>query len=538
MRKTPIGMVLPFALLFAIIFAAGCCGLEDFMGDGGNISINNWTMPQRNLTSSLHGTVTNLKKAPLEGATILLIGDVSNYTRTSDANGRYNISGIRAGTYEIIVWKSGYRNMTLPIFTILGGYSYPWNVSLYSMNGELYGRITNLKNESLENVSILLIGNASNYTGLSGADGRYNVSGVRAGIYDVIVWKAGRKNVTLANFTFLGEQSYAWNVTSAKDCLYYSVNTSTNYVLRYGFNGTIYRGKREFALSYPEGATYDVYPTSSSGLSKISTAYLAGSRVLEWTLDNSNGDYSYVQGYVYVNMDGTGTMQLYDRREMGIPDASSGQPGYLGSETDEDGDRMIDPSNSEIRAIAQQVKNETGSDDAWTVARALFIWLKSNTVYYIDPQTSDYSHLPTETLHSGRGKCDELSHLYISMLRSVGIPSRFVTGYIAERNPGRYLSHRWVEFYDGEWVPVEVAGSGNASNGANTNFAVQQPDHVEVFTDDGTDESMPKRDFSTGVYYDQPDAFPYSIYYDAIDYNEMYIAACSDGTREFKNEME
>lgn len=294
----------------------------------------------------------------------------------------------------------------------------------------------------------------------------------------------------------------------------------------------------EFNVSYPEGAAYDIYPTARNGFSEISTGYVAGNRMLIWNLDNSAGRYSYVQGHIYVNMNGTGTMQLYGRREMNISDAAAFQPGYLGSETNADGKKLINPSNSEIRAIAEQVKNETGSDDVWMVARALFIWLKNNTVYYIDPSTSDYSHLPTEVLHSGRGKCDELSHLYISLLRADGIPARFVKGYLVERNPDRYISHVWTEFYDGEWVPVEVAGTGNVSDEANTHFAVQRPDHIEVFIDDGTNDAINEGDFSGGLYYDQPSAFPFSIYYDAIGYNQTYIAVCSDGTRELKAEME
>lgn len=540
MRKTPIGIILLFALLFAFIFAAGCIDLKDLLGSGENISFNisDWDGSQKNLTSSIYGIITDLKKAPLESASVMLIGDASNYSGFTDASGKYNLSGVPAGTYTIVVWKAEYRNVTLANFTFLGGYSYPWNVTLSSITGGLYGTITDLKKVPLENATVSLIGTTQNYSQISDENGKYNITELQPGVYDLLVQKLGRKNWIFANFTILEGQSYSWNVTIARDCIYYAVNTSTNYVLRYGFNGTIYRGEMDFVVTYPKGATYDLYPAAGSGLSRISTGYVAGNRVLKWKLDNSEGSYSYVEGHIYVNMNGTGTMQLYDQKEMSISDAASRQPNYLGSETTANGRKLINPSNSEIKATAQQVKSETGSNDTWTVAKALFIWLKSNTVYYIDPKTSDYSHLPTEVLHSGKGKCDELAHLYISLLRADNIPSRFVKGYIASRNPGRYLSHVWVEFYDGEWVPVEVAGTGNASDEANTHFAVQRPDHVEVFMDDGTSESIGEGDASTGIYYDQPAVFPFNIYYDAISYDQMYIAACSDGTRELEKEME
>jgi transglutaminase-like putative cysteine protease len=541
MHTRHIGIILLSALLLAIIFTAGCIKLKDLIGPGKNLSINTggWDVPQRNLTSGLQGTITNLKKAPLENASVTLTGPASSYSGLTDADGKYDVSGVPVGIYDLVVRKAGYENATRTKFSILGGRSYTWNVALSSQAGGLYGTITNRVKVPLENATISIIGNAQNYSGTTDKTGKYNITDIRSGAYAVLVQKAGHRNVTLANFTIRAENSYSWNVTLSMDCSYYTVNTSTNYVLRYGFSGTIYRGDMEFTVSYPEGAAYEVHPAADDRLSQLSIAYQAGNRMLRWKLDNSKGRYSYVEGRAYVSMNGTGTMRLYDRKEMSITDAASRQPDYLGSETTKDGRMLIDPSDQEIRAIAQQVKRETGSDDAWTVARALFLWLKNNTVYYIDPVTSDYSHLPLETLHSGRGKCDELSHLYISLLRAGGIPARFVQGYLVDRNPERYMSHRWVEFYDGEWVPVDVAGSsGNVTAEVDTYFAIQRPDHVTVFVDDGTSESLTGRDTSTGSYYTQPAVFPFTSYYDATDYNQMYIAVCSDGTRELKKEME
>jgi transglutaminase-like putative cysteine protease len=537
MRNITIGII----LLFAIIFASGCIELKDLMGYSENASTetDNWTMPQRDLIGGVYGIVADMENAPLENASVMLIGNASNYSILTDADGAYNLSEVSEGIYTLVVRKEGYANQTVANFTILGGYSRSWRLFLVSSAGSLRGTITDLKKTPLENASVTLIGNASNYTGLSDADGNYNISGVPEGAYGVVAWKAGHKNVTVANFTLLGGRSYSWNATIARDCLYHSVNASVNYVLKYGFSGTINRGEMEFFVSYPQGASYEIYPAAKSGLSEASTAYQAGNRMLEWTLNNSKGNYASVSGHVYMNMNGTGTMKIYNQKEMGIQDAASRQPNYLGSETNKEGETLIDISDPEIRAIAQRVKRETGSNDTWTVARALFVWLKNNTVYYIDPEAYNYSRTPLETLHSGKGKCDELSNLYISVLRADGIPARFVKGYVVERNPEQYMGHRWVEFYDGEWVPVEVSGDlGNASAEADANFAVQRPDHVNVFIDDGTDEAIGGGDYNTGLYYGQAPVFNFDVYYDAISYNPMYRAICADGTRELVKERE
>ena len=530
MRKIPISII----LLFAIVFAAGCIDLKDLMGNSENTSANenSWNMPQRDLIGGFYGTVTDMENSPLENASVTLMGNASNYSALTDEDGKFNVSEVPEGTYDIVAWKAGYANKTLANFTIIGGYSSSWRFFLASSAGSIHGTITDMGKAPLENATVSIISNAQNYSGTTGKDGTYSITGIQSGTYGILVQKAGRKNVTLTNFTLLGGRSYTWNATMPRDCLYYTVNTSTNYVLKYGYSGTMNRAEMEFFLSYPEGAAYDIYPAADGRLSEASTIYQAGNRMLEWTLNNSEGRYSSVAGHVFMNMNGTGTMQLYSQKEIGISDAASRQPNYLGSETTKNGEILIDSSDPEIRSIAQRVKSETGSDDTWTVARALFIWLKSNTVYYINLEAYNYSRTPIDTLHSGKGKCDELSNLYISMLRADGIPARFIKGYIVERGPEQYIGHKWVEFYDGEWVPVEVSGNlRNASAEADVNFAVQHSDHVKVFVDDGTDESIRGGDRDIGLYYGQAPVFPFTVYYDAVGYNKMYEAICSDGTR-------
>jgi transglutaminase-like putative cysteine protease len=56
-----------------------------------------------------------------------------------------------------------------------------------------------------------------------------------------------------------------------------------------------------------------------------------------------------------------------------------------------------------------------------------------------------------------RGVCQDLSHLAIGLLRSMGIPTRYVSGYLhPDRTAeiGRAVtgeSHAWIEWFDGTW---------------------------------------------------------------------------------------
>jgi len=65
-----------------------------------------------------------------------------------------------------------------------------------------------------------------------------------------------------------------------------------------------------------------------------------------------------------------------------------------------------------------------------------------------------------------QGVCQDLTHVTIALLRSVGIPARYVSGYlhsneeagIGEKVVGE--SHAWVEYFSGDWVGVDPTNGG------------------------------------------------------------------------------
>jgi transglutaminase-like putative cysteine protease len=65
-----------------------------------------------------------------------------------------------------------------------------------------------------------------------------------------------------------------------------------------------------------------------------------------------------------------------------------------------------------------------------------------------------------EAWRDQRGVCQDFTHVMLSLVRSAGIPARYVSGYLhsAEPAPGETVvgeSHAWVEVWLGEWVPVD-----------------------------------------------------------------------------------
>ena len=61
----------------------------------------------------------------------------------------------------------------------------------------------------------------------------------------------------------------------------------------------------------------------------------------------------------------------------------------------------------------------------------------------------------------GRGVCQDFAHVTIGALRSLGMPARYVSGYLAPKREAEVgetskgESHAWVEFWDGGWVPFD-----------------------------------------------------------------------------------
>jgi transglutaminase-like putative cysteine protease len=61
----------------------------------------------------------------------------------------------------------------------------------------------------------------------------------------------------------------------------------------------------------------------------------------------------------------------------------------------------------------------------------------------------------------GQGVCQDIAHVTLALLRGVGLPARYVSGYLhadPSAVPGQTTvgqSHAWVEYWAGEWVPCD-----------------------------------------------------------------------------------
>ena len=160
----------------------------------------------------------------------------------------------------------------------------------------------------------------------------------------------------------------------------------------------------------------------------------------------------------------------------------------------------IDPNNNIIRSKALEVYNNSNTDNSFIIAKNLFIWLKENTQY--EPHLTNTDAQPASiTMNKKTGDCDDLTFLYLSMCKSLDIPSRFVRGFLVYENSA--VPHAWAEVFVGEnigkdgWIPVECAGDTSnkekkdlSNIQVNQHFALESADHLRLFTDDGTNTSL------------------------------------------------
>jgi len=160
---------------------------------------------------------------------------------------------------------------------------------------------------------------------------------------------------------------------------------------------------------------------------------------------------------------------------------------------------FIDPDNAQIKAIAQGVQSTEQTNNTFLLTKALFIWLKTNLRYQVHPE-SEAVQPAAVTLQRKSGDCDDLSFLYISLCRSLGIPARFVRGYlltISSNGTAVAVAHAWSEVYAGGslgnngWIPVECSCCVNSVEiDVEQNFGVEDVLHLRLYTDDGSNESL------------------------------------------------
>ncbi|MBR3880473.1 MAG: transglutaminase family protein [Mailhella sp.] len=93
-------------------------------------------------------------------------------------------------------------------------------------------------------------------------------------------------------------------------------------------------------------------------------------------------------------------------------------------------------------------------------ARILSSAVHSHMTYA--PGNTNVTTTASEAFELGKGVCQDYAHITLALLRHVGIPARYVCGFL----PGEGATHAWVEFFaNGVWLAHDPTHDRNVDMG-------------------------------------------------------------------------
>jgi transglutaminase-like putative cysteine protease len=110
------------------------------------------------------------------------------------------------------------------------------------------------------------------------------------------------------------------------------------------------------------------------------------------------------------------------------------------------------PASKRIARVGQKIAKEHEPFEAIVAAAN---WVHSELDYV--PGTTGVHSSGLDALREGRGVCQDFAHLTLILLRGMGIPSRYVSGYLhpqSKADVGDTIdgqSHAWIQAWTGGW---------------------------------------------------------------------------------------
>ncbi|MBC7484490.1 MAG: transglutaminase family protein [Rhizobacter sp.] len=119
----------------------------------------------------------------------------------------------------------------------------------------------------------------------------------------------------------------------------------------------------------------------------------------------------------------------------------------------------------------------------WDASRALMTRIHEDFTY--ETEATDVSTPALEALGMREGVCQDFAHVMLGCLRSLGLPARYVSGYLLTQPPpgqprlvGSDASHAWVSMY----LPGEDRAAGTWADLDPTNDRMPGEDYVRLAT--------------------------------------------------------
>ncbi|RZQ65142.1 transglutaminase family protein [Amycolatopsis suaedae] len=146
------------------------------------------------------------------------------------------------------------------------------------------------------------------------------------------------------------------------------------------------------------------------------------------------------------------------------------------------------PRDRELSRMARELCRGKGPADA---VLAICGWVYEQLKY--QPGTTGVHSTATDAWRAREGVCQDFAHVSLTMLRSVGIPARYVSGYLHTRPEAKLdetvegESHAWIDAWTGGWWAYDP-----------TNAIPVGPRHVWVATGRDYADVAPLKGIFTG----------------------------------------
>jgi len=81
------------------------------------------------------------------------------------------------------------------------------------------------------------------------------------------------------------------------------------------------------------------------------------------------------------------------------------------------------------------------------------------------PGETDVYTTATEAFAKKQGVCQDFAHVYLALARCIGLPARYVSGYLHTHATEHVSSHAWVEVWVNDyWWGLDVANGVEAGH--------------------------------------------------------------------------
>jgi transglutaminase-like putative cysteine protease len=122
------------------------------------------------------------------------------------------------------------------------------------------------------------------------------------------------------------------------------------------------------------------------------------------------------------------------------------------------------PAGKRVRSVGKKIAKNHKPAEAVAAAAE---WVRGALEYI--PGTTGVHSSGLDALNEGKGVCQDFVHLSLMLLRAMGIPGRYVSGYLHPKRDavvgdtvdGR--SHAWIEAWTGDWWSYDPTNDSEIS---------------------------------------------------------------------------